>query len=341
MIKKVPKGLNCYLLRVRLGIFGFQLYNGGMARKPRVHYPGALYHVILRGNDGQSIFFDDKDRTRFYFLLQEGGERFGHRIHAFCLMGNHFHAAIQVGEVSLSRILQNLSFRYTRWVNWRQGRSGHLFQGRYKAVLVDADSYLLELTRYIHLNPVRAGMVKEPQDYLWSGHRAYLGFEAIPWLTTDWVLSQFSGRVSSARRGYERFVWEGKGENHKEEYYRGSSGDSRILGDDAFVDRILGEKQAVMRPKVTLVGLIKAVCRKYSIKEEELRGSGRGRRLSEVRGMAAWLILELGVGTLRELGQVTGRDVTTLSSAAKRLQMRAKEDLELAGRMKDLLEAAH
>lgn len=302
------------------------------------HYPGALYHVILRGNDGQSIFFDDTDRTRFSFLLQEGIERFGHLIHAFCLMSNHVHLAIQVGEVSLSRILQNLSFRYTRWFNWRQGRSGHLFQGRYKAVLVDADVYLLELTRYIHLNPVRAGMVKEPQDYLWSGYRGYLGFETIPWLTTNWVLSQFSERVSSARRAYERFVGEGKAEKHNEEYYRGSSGDSRILGEDAFVDRILGEKQTVMRPKVTLDGLMKAVWREYSIKEGELREPGRGRQLSEVRGMAAWLILELGVGTLGELGKVTARDVTTLSSAARRLQIRAKEDLELVGRMKDLLE---
>jgi putative transposase len=100
-----------------------------MARKPRIAYPGALYHVILRGNDGQTIFFDDKDRTRFYLLLQEGIERFGHRVHGFCLMTNHVHLAIQMGEIPLSRILQNLSFRYTRWVNWRQKRSGHLFQG--------------------------------------------------------------------------------------------------------------------------------------------------------------------------------------------------------------------
>ena len=309
-----------------------------MARKPRVHFPGALYHVILRGNDGQRIFFDNKDQAHFSFLLQKGVERFGHRIHAFCLMSNHVHLAIQVGEVSLSRIIQNIGFRYTRWFNWRQSRSGHLFQGRYKAVLVDADVYLLELTRYIHLNPVRAGIVGEPEDYPWSGHRAYLGREVIPWLTTDWVLSEFSGRETTARRAYERFVREGKGENHKQEYHEGSSGDGRILGDDAFVDRILGEK-AVMRPKGTLVKLMKAVCREYSINEAELRGSGRGRRLSEVRGMAAWLILELGISTLGELGKVTGRDVTTLSSAAKRLQIRAKKDLELAGRMKDLLEA--
>ena len=139
-----------------------------------LHYPGALYHAILRGNSGQTIFFDDNDRTRFYLLIQEGVERFGHRIHAFCLMTNHVHLAIQIADNSLSRILQNLSFRYTRWVNWRQGKTGHLFQGRYKAVLIDADTYLQELTRYIHLNPVRAGMVRETYKYPWSSYRAYL-----------------------------------------------------------------------------------------------------------------------------------------------------------------------
>ncbi len=126
---------------------------------------GALSRHPAR-NGGQTIFFDDKDRTRFYFLVQEGIERFSHCIHAFCLMSNHIRLAVQVGDVSLSRILQNLSFRYTRWINWRRNRTGHLFQGRYKAVLVDADAYLQGLTRYIHLNPVRARMVKEPEDYL-------------------------------------------------------------------------------------------------------------------------------------------------------------------------------
>ena len=301
-----------------------------MARKPRVHYTGALYHVIVRGNGGQAIFFAEKDRTRFYFLVQEGIERFGHRIHAFCLMSNHVHLAIQVGEVSLSRILQNLSFRYTRWVNWRQGRSGHLFQGRYKAVLVDADAYLQELTRYIHLNPVRAGIVKEPEDYPWSGHRAYLGFETISWLTTDWVLSQFSRRLGVARRTYERFVLEGKGERRQKEYHTGSALDSRILGDDTFVDRVLGQKKGMRRPRVGLGGLIKVLCQHYSIDERELRIPGKGRRLSEVRGMAAWLVLELGISTLTELGELTGRDVTTLSSAAKRLEIQARNDLELS-----------
>ena len=227
-----------------------------MARKPRVYYPGAVYHVTLRGNAGQAIFLDNRDRTRFYLLLQEGIERFRHRIHAFCLMSNHVHLAIQVGDVPLSRIIQNLSFRYTRWINWRQGRSGHLFQGRYKAVLVDADTYLLELTRYIHLNPLRAGIVKEPGDYGWSGHRAYLGREVIPWLTTGWVLSLFSKRESSARRAYGRFIEDGKKGSYRKEYHVGSGTDSRILGDDPFIDRVLEKEEKRSRRRVGLDRII-------------------------------------------------------------------------------------
>lgn len=310
-----------------------------MARKPRLLYPGALYHAILRGNNGQTIFVDHKDRTRFCLLLQEGIERFGHRIHAFCLMTNHVHLAIQMGGIPLSRIMQNLSFRYTRWANWRQKRSGHLFQGRYKAVLVDADSYLEELTRYIHLNPVRAGIVKEPEDYPWSGHRAYLGLEMIPWLTTDWVLSQFSKRLTLARRAYRRFVHEGKGGHHQEEYHRGLGRDSRILGDDEFMDRMLGREPMRLRPKASLDRIMQEVCRHYHFEEKDFFVRGKDRELSEARWMAGWLVMELGVGTLSELGRRTGRDVTTLSAGVKRLQIRSQTDFKSAGVMKSLRKA--
>ncbi len=136
-----------------------------MARKPRLHIPGGLSHVMLRGNGGQDIFFSDNDRFYFQSLVEEGVKRFEHRIHAYCWMRNHVHLAIQVGEIPLSKIIQNLSFRYTRYINKKKSQIGHLFQGRYKAILIDADSYLLELVRYIHLNPVRAKLVTNPADY--------------------------------------------------------------------------------------------------------------------------------------------------------------------------------
>lgn len=157
-----------------------------MARKSRIHVPGGVYHVLLRGNDGQDIFFTGKDRARFSLLLQEGTERFTYLLHAFCYMTNHVHLVIQVGDVPLSKIIQNLSFRYTKYINKQKNRIGHLFQGRYKAILVDGDTYLLELVRYIHNNPLRAGLVKDPADYPWSSHRLYLGLDVLSYLTTDW-----------------------------------------------------------------------------------------------------------------------------------------------------------
>ena len=127
-----------------------------MARKPRLHIPGGLYHVILRGNAQQDVFFTPADRRCFYELLTEGTARFDYRVHAFCLMTNHLHLALQVGDLELSAGMQNLSFRYTRYLNTRLNRVGHLFQGRFKAFLVDQDRYGLALVRYLHLNPVRA-----------------------------------------------------------------------------------------------------------------------------------------------------------------------------------------
>ena len=121
-----------------------------MARKPLIHAPGAIYHVILRGDARQDIFSDEKDRYRFYEILQKSCERFLLRIHAFCLMTNHIHLEIQVGDIPLSRIMRNVSLRYTQWHNWRHKKSGHVFQGRYKAVMVDADAFLLGLAAYIH-----------------------------------------------------------------------------------------------------------------------------------------------------------------------------------------------
>ncbi len=253
-------------------------------------------------------------------------------------MSNHVHLAIQVGDIPLSRIIQNLSFRYTRWINWRQSRSGHLFQGRYKAVLVDADTYLLELTRYIHLNPVRAGMVKEPEEYPWSGHGAYLGREGIAWLTTDWVLSQFSERESSARRAYGRFIQDGKRGSHRKEYHMGSGTDSRILGDDQFIDRVLEKEEKKPKHRVGLEKILQEVSKSFSLEEGEMLVLGKNRRLSKARGMAAWLVTEYGIGTLGELSRRTGRDITTLSSAARRLQIRSKADVELAEKVNKLLD---
>jgi len=306
-----------------------------MARKPRIHYPGAVYHVILRGNAGQDLFFEDKDRHRFYRLLDDGQQKYGHRIHAFCLMRNHIHLALQVGEISLSRIMQNLGQRYTVWMNRRQGRTGHLFQGRYKAILLDADAYLLELVRYIHLNPVRAGIVKLPDGYAWSSHRVYLGQEKIPWLTTDWILAQFSEERRLARRRYQEFIMEGVGEGYRQEFHRGTE-EGRLLGDDRFVEEVQKATRQEIVHKVTLEEILKSVCNLYGLDVQEVVEVGKRRDSSEARAMICWLVRQQRHLSLTDLSRRFNRDISALSVAASRLVEKANKESLLAARMAQL-----
>ena len=129
-------------------------------------------------------------------------------------MTNHAHMVVEVGQVSLSRIMQNICSRYSRWINWQHKRIGHLFSGRFKAIMIDADSYLSQVVGYIHLNPVRARMVESCEEYEWSSHRCYVGTETIPWLTTETVLNQFSGNIENARHLFQDFVCGKQEEGH-------------------------------------------------------------------------------------------------------------------------------
>jgi REP element-mobilizing transposase RayT len=291
-----------------------------MARKPRIHVPGGFYHVILRGNGGDNIFFTDADRCRFYLLVQEGVERFGHRVHAFCLMNNHVHLLIQIAEIPLSRIMQNLSFRYTRWINKRQRRTGHLFQGRYKAVLVDADSYLLELVRYIHLNPVRAGVVEHIPDYPWSSHAAYVGRERLTWLTSEVVLARFSTRRNIARARYAEFIAQGVGEPCRPDFHGGTN-DARVLGDDAFAEKALAEKER-LKAELDLEECIETVCRHYDLQASALSERHRTRRPAEARAVVGWLAMKRGGMPLSTVARHFGRDVSTLSTSIRRLEVK-------------------
>lgn len=305
-----------------------------MARKPRIHIPGGLYHVILRGNGGQPVFLSDEDRYRFYLLLQEGTCRFGYRVHAFCLMTNHIHLVLQAGSIPLSLGMQNLSFRYTRWVNLREKRMGHLFQGRFKSVLVDGDSYLLELIRYIHLNPVRAGMVDSPGKYRWSSHFAYLGKELLPWLTTDWMFSQFGKTLTKARAGYKSFILDGMKEERRPEFYGGKE-DSRVLGDDGFVDNCLASLGDIPI-RLTVEEIIDRVGSSYNIEVATLQSKSQQRTTSEARAVVGWLAREFDCATLSEVGRHFSRDVGSISSAVRRLAARMGGEPDLTARVQSL-----
>lgn len=296
-----------------------------MARKPRLYVPGALYHVMLRGNDGQRIFVDDEDRGKFLALVGEGVGRFDHRVHAYCLMGNHVHLLIQMGQIPLSKGMQNLSFRYTRWVNRRHHRIGHLFQGRFRAILCDGDAYLLELVRYIHLNPIRAGLADAPEDYPWSSHRAYLGIGAVPWLTCEWGLSLFSSNMEVARRRYAAFVLDGMGQGKRADLYKARAS-GRILGQDGFIERVLSQAEGKPGRRISLDDIVAAACRVFGIREDELHAPGRKLMPSRIRGVVGLLVQEMGDASLTDVARRFGRDLSSISRNVAVVRRLIEED---------------
>ncbi len=206
-----------------------------MARPIRIEFSGALYHVTSRGDRREAIYEDDEDRLAFLRVLGDVVRDFNWRVHAYCLMGNHYHLVVETPDGNLSKGMRQLNGVYTQISNRRYRRSGHLFQGRYKAVLVDRDSYLLELSRYVVLNPVRAGMVRDAGDWLWSSYLAMVGAEASPeWLATDGLLAQFATRRADAIRRYARFVAAGVGTEPIWQHLNRQM----YLGDDQFVARM-------------------------------------------------------------------------------------------------------
>lgn len=181
-----------------------------MARPLRVEYPGAVYHITSRGNARQAIFLADQDRADFLAVVCFVAKRFNWVVPAYCLMSNHYHVLLETPEGNLSRGMRQLNGLYTQRFNRRHHRVGHLLQGRYKAILVDKDSYLLELCRYVVLNPVRAQLVQRPKDWEWSSYRATAGYaKGIACLTTDWVLAQLGKTRQAAVRRYRAFVQAG------------------------------------------------------------------------------------------------------------------------------------
>lgn len=205
-----------------------------MARPLRLEFTGAVYHVTSRGNARQDIVQDDRDRSQFLSLLAHVVDRYGWLCHGYCLMDNHYHLLVETPQPNLSLGMRQLNGRYTQAYNRRHERVGHLFQGRFTAILVEKEAYLLELCRYVVLNPVRANMVPHPRLWAWSSYRATVGDTKAPaWLTTDWVLSQFAKRVGPAQERYRTFVAEGRGGPRPWEELTGQI----YLGSEEFVAR--------------------------------------------------------------------------------------------------------
>lgn len=299
-----------------------------MARRHRLHLPSSTYHVMLRGNDGQPIFFTECDRSRLCLLMQQGVERFGHQIEAFCFMSNHIHIALRVSEISISRIMQHLAFRYARYINWQYKRVGHLFQGRFKSVLVDDEEYLKELVRYIHLNPVRAGIVSNPLEYIWSSHRAYLEQEQIVWLSKDRVLNKFHINKKDAISNYEKYVLNEIGLETQNDFKWGCA--SGVLGETEFIEKILEKNYLKPRLKIELMEIVAKVCELNNITVEELKMPGKHQKSSQARALLAFLVRQIDNLSFENLGEFLGRDPSGLTKLANRLEIKMINDAAIA-----------
>jgi len=206
-----------------------------VARPLRIEFAGALYHVTARGNARMPIFGDDADRREFLSVLGQVLERFNWLLHAYCLMGNHYHLMVETAQPNLSAGMRHVNGIYTQRFNRRHARVGHVLQGRFKAILVERDSYLLELCRYVVLNPVRAGLVERAQDYRWSSYRPMAGLEPAPrFLCCDWLLGQFGGPSAEARERYREFVAAGSNAPNPWEKLEAQV----VLGKDDFVQAL-------------------------------------------------------------------------------------------------------
>jgi len=211
-----------------------------MARPLRLEFSGALYHVTSRGDRREDIYLDDDDRTDWLAVLDKVCGRFNWVVHAYCQMTNHYHLLVETVDGNLSKGMRQLNGQYTQRFNRRHKMVGHLFQGRYKAILVQKEAYLLELSRYVVLNPIRAGMVDELKDWRWSSYPAIVGLDDSPeWLDTDWLLSQFAKYRKTARKRYHQFILEGRGLSSPLNDVR----HQLLLGDDLFVDEYNKEKK--------------------------------------------------------------------------------------------------
>jgi putative transposase len=307
-----------------------------MARKARAEVEGGLYHVITRGNNRRQIFNSPADYEKFLSLLAVQKIKLPFFLYAYCLMSNHVHLLIERQASAVGRIMHRLLTGYAQYYNRRYRQVGHPLQGRYKAILCQSDRYLSELVRYIHLNPVRARIVNQPEDYEYSSHRAYLGMEPPGMVDVDPVLRHFGAKKSIASERYRQFVAAGIQQGHCEEFYAADEG--RILGTEEFIDatihrigepkrEIRGSKNATtayeFRPD-RLIASVEKICR---VSREEF--CGRSKSAAAVTAKEMLILIGLQVGASRRmLSEITGISSSALSRRCDAVRLKVQENVE-------------
>jgi REP element-mobilizing transposase RayT len=312
-----------------------------MARPLRIEYPGAFYHVTSRGNEKKNIFKSLQDRRKFLSYLESSVVRYGAIIHVWCLMSNHYHLLMETPAGNLSQIMRHINGAYTTYFNVKRKRAGHLFQGRYKAILIDADSYATELSRYIHLNPVRAGMVERPEEYPWSSYRSYIGKNRVPeWQKTEFILGYFSSGPSfssgssfglntsgDAKVNYMNFVEALLGKKYPSPLKAATA--STILGNEKFVQKI--SRQYLDERRVERdVPAVRKLTPGISVDEIiDIVKNELGDNEDLTRKVSIFFCRKHSGARLREIGERFGISEAAVSQASRRLELQARRDQRL------------
>lgn len=314
-----------------------------MARQLRIEYEGAIYHITARGNERKKIFFTERDYQRFKEYLVIAQERFGCDLHAYVCMGNHYHLILETPEKNLSRVMHYLNSSYTTYINVKRKRNGHLLQGRFKSIVVDKDSYLLELSRYLHLNPVRAGMVERPEDYLYSSYKAYIDQRQTDCVKTGMILEMMATTTRVATQKYRDYVERGIGvelDNPLKDVYGGL-----ILGSERFIRQTLDQldndqledeeimHRKALRPMAAQKAIFQAVADHFGCTGEALplRGDGKARKF------VIYLLKHYSGMTSQDVSHALGgMSCSAVAKVYQRLRTQLTSDVALRKEIEDL-----
>lgn len=319
-----------------------------MSRPLRIQYPGAWYHIMNRGGQHRNIFSNDNDRMEFLRLLKEAIEMWEIEVHAYSMLDTHYHLLIHTPLGNLSRAMRHIGGVYTQRYNIRHDTDGQLFRGRYKSILVDKDNYLLEVVRYIHLQGVRAGIINQPEDDIWSSYRAYLfQQDSLTWLSTGKILSIFNKNRSAARKRLIKFISKGISPGIKEFYSKQRL--SPVLGSKEFIKKI---KDTYIIPEApfyeipdskikkshnTITMINKTVCEQYLISQESLMEVSRGIH-NEPRDIAVYLARQEGKYSLNEIADCYGfSSYSGVNSIIRKIKHRLKTDKKLSRTISKLI----
>jgi len=318
-----------------------------MTRPLRIEYPDAWYHVMNRARKRQEAFATVEDCNSFIDIIKDAAEIFNMKIAAYCLMANHYHLLVQTPDANLSRCMRHINGIYTQRYNARNGCDGTLFRGRYKSIVVDADSYLLELVRYIHRNPLRAGIVAKLDDYEWSSHKGYVSkAKKWEWLHKDYILGMFSKDKRSQIISYKRFI--SSEESAELIHYYSKKNIPSILGDKIFVkllkDSFLKKKKEKEIPESTklcpeVIDIKQAVCAYYQKEEADLLMSRRGVE-NEARDFAMYMLRVIRSERLTKIGEEFNlSNYSSVSTAIERIKrkMDSKKFRKMYEEILDLL----